>query len=476
MEDNELDINSLIEKYEHIRALGRKIYFDADEFAILAEYYNAEGDNEEAEELINEGLMMHPGSPELMLMRAKILVYSGMYQEALNYMNLISEDGEIDLVLLRIESLLHLGKISEADQLINNELKRELPMDDLFFFITELGYMFNDVDIFDRAISFLEESMKINDSNTDAIVDLAYAYEMEGNLEKAIEYNNRLLDIDPYSYEGWVNIGKLYSINNQHDKAVDAFDFALTINDDDINIWKMKALALYLNDNVESAIALFEDCLLKSSDDESVYDSLLEAYSVMEQYDKMMRLIDEREAVLGSEGVMIKRAFVYTNMGDFDRAKEIFVQIPDAEKETLDYFMLEGELAFHDGDFASAEAAYMKAAIASEGNEDVIDKLVNISVVQGKFEHAATYLEELLSIDPDFPTAKSRLAFIRFEIGSKEPFDDIMSQFSDQELRDLLSLITGSKENDFSNYSREKILTRLNEARENRVLFKNIKY
>ncbi|WP_352422907.1 tetratricopeptide repeat protein [Proteiniphilum sp.] len=476
MEDNELDINSLIEKYEHMRVLGRKIYFDADEFAMLAEYYNAEGDNEEAEELINEGLKMHPGSSELMLMKAKTLVYSEMYQDALDYMEHISDDGEVDLALLRIESLLHLTKHADADQLINSTLKQELPIDDLYFFITELGYMFNDVDLFDRAISFLEESMKINDTNSDTIVDLAYAYEMKGNLEKAIEYNNLLLDIDPYSYDGWVNIGKLYSMNEQHDKAVDAFDFALTINEDDVNVLKMKALSLYLNDNFQGAIVLFEDCLQKAPDDETIYDSLLEAYSAMEQYDKMMDLIDKREAALGSKGIMAKRAFVHINKDDYEQAKEIFSLIPEDERETLDYFMLEGELAFHDEDFAGAETAYMKAALASEGNEDVLDRLANISVAQEKFEQAAGYLEELLEIAPDFPTAKSRLAFIRFEIGSKEPFDQIMEQFSDQELRDLLNLITGSENNDFSDYNREKILVRLNEARENRVLFKNIKY
>ncbi len=476
MEDNEQDIDSLIEKYENMRALGKKIYFDADEFAMLAEYYNAEGDNDEAEELISEGLKMHPGSPELMLMKAKILVYSEMYREALDYMEWIPDDGEVDLSLLKIESLLHLNREADADQLINSILKRELSIDDLYFFITELGFLFNDVDLFDRAISFLEEGMKINDSNNDAIVDLAYAFEMKGDLDKAIEYNNRLLDIDPYSYDGWVNIGKLYSMNEQYDKAVDAFDFALTINEEDVSVLKMKALSLYLNDNVEAAIALFEECLLKSPADESVYDSLLEAYSAMEQFDKMMELIDKREAELGTEGIMAKRAFVYLNKDDYEHARAFFSQIPEAERETFDYFMLEGELAFHNEDFAAAEAAYMKAALASEGNEDVIDRLANISVAQEKFEQAAGYLEELLSIAPDFPTAKSRLAFIRFEIGSKEPFDEIMKQFSDQELRDLLNLITGNENNDFSGYSREKILTRLNEARENRVLFKNIKY
>ncbi|HBG56608.1 MAG TPA: hypothetical protein DDX07_01200 [Porphyromonadaceae bacterium] len=476
MEDNELDITTLVEKYEQMHALGKKMYLDADEFALLAEYYNAGGDNEEAEEVIAEGLKMHPGSPELMLLKVKILVFSEMYEEALDYMRQLSEEDDVELPLLKIEALLHTDRYHEADELINKTLEHELSVDDLYFFITETGYLLNDVDKFDRAIAFLEESMKIDESNTDVIVDLAYAYEMKGNFEKAIEYNNLLLDIDPYSYDGWVNIGKLYSMNGQYDKAIDAFDFALTINEGDTGLLKMKAMALYLNDNAPEAIAIFEKCLQQSPDDESLYDSLLEAYEAMEQYDEMMKLIDKKEVAFGSTGILAKRAFVYINKGDVEKAEELFLQIPEPEKDTLDYYMLEGELAFQHDDYVQAEVAYMKAALLSEGNEDIIDRLANISVAQEKYEQAAAYLEELLKIAPDFPSAKSRLAFIRFEIGSKEPFDEIMAQFSDEELRSLLNLIMGNEDTDFSGYSRDKILIRLNEARENRVLFKNIKY
>ena len=476
MDDNEIDITSLVEKYEQMRALGKTMYFDADEFALLAEYYNAEGDNEEAEQLVTEGLKMHPGSGELMLLKVKTLVFSEAYEEALDYIKLVSDDGGVELPLLTIEVYLHLDRYDDADSLINQTLERELQMDDLYYFITEVGYLLNDVDKFDRAISFLEESMKIDESNTDAIVDLAYAYEMKGNMEKAIEFNNLLLDIDPYSYDGWVNIGKLYSMNEQYDKAIDAFDFALTIREDDLPVLKMKALSLYLNDNTSEAISIFEKCLQKSPDDETLYDSLLEAYEAMEQYDEMMKLIDKKEVLFGSEGILAKRAFVHINKEEFEQARELFSMIPDAEKETLDYYLLEGELAFFEDDFIQAEVSYMKAALISEGNEDILDRLANISVAQEKFEQAAGYLEELLEIAPDFPTAKSRLAFIRFEIGSREPFDKIMSQFTDDELRALLNLLTGNEVTDFSGYSREKILIRLNEARENRVLFKNIKY
>lgn len=476
MEDNELDITALVEKYEHTRLLGKKMYFDADEFAMLAEYYNSGGDNEEAELLIEEGLKMHPGSPDLMLMKVKMMVYAEMYEEALDYMRWISDDGNIDLPLMKVESLLFSGVENEALDLIDQTIDSNLNPEDHYFFITEVAFLLNDVGLYDRAISLLEESMNTNDSNTDVLVDLAFGYELKGDFEKAIEYNNRLLDIDPYSYDGWVNIGKLYSRNDQHEKAIDAFDFALTINEDDVIVLKMKALSLFLNDNLEEAIAIFIECLQRTPYDEAVYDSLLEAFSTMEQYDEMMKIIDKKEELFGSRGILINRAFVYSQMEDYEKANELFLQVPEDEKETLDYFMLEAEMAFNEEDYPKAEAAYIKAALISKNNEEILDRLANISVAQEKFEQAAGYLEELLEMEPDFPTAKARLAFIRFEIGSKEPFDEIMEQFSDEELRSLLSLIMGNDADDFSGYSRVKILTRLNEARENRVLFKNIKY
>ena len=115
MEEYDIDIISLIEKYEQMRVLGRNIYFDADEFAILAEFYNAEGDNEKAEHLIREGLSIHPDSPVLMLLRAKTLVSEELYEEALDYLRLISDEVGRH-ALLRIESLLHLERIDEADE------------------------------------------------------------------------------------------------------------------------------------------------------------------------------------------------------------------------------------------------------------------------------------------------------------------------------------------------------------------------
>ena len=478
MDDNELNIKELIDKYEQMRYMGKSIYFDSDEFAVLADYYYDFGDYLEADNIAETGLEMHPGNTQLMIIKAKTLVFNQKFQEAFDYLAGVSEDeGNVDYLLVKIETLLYLHKLEQANEILERVLKTgELSDEELYTFLTEVGYLYNDADEYKIAISLLEKAYEIDNEDLELLIDLAYAYEMMDNFEKAVELNNFMLDLNPYSFDAWVNLGKLHSMLLQHDKAIEAFDFALTIDENDVSVLKMKALSHYLNDNVEEAIRLFRECLNDSPDDESLYDSLLEGYEVIEQYDEMLDVIAKKEAKFGADKVHLQRAHIYLNLEKFEEAQEEFGKIPEIDRSSFDYFVLEGELAIYNEDFETAEMAYMLAMIESPDDEFIIDKLANISLEQEKYEKSAEYLEQLLLLNPDFPTVKARLAFIRFEIGAKEPFDEIMSQFTDDELRALLALLTSNQSVDYSKFDREKMLVRLNEARENRVLFKNIKY
>ncbi|MDD3309931.1 MAG: hypothetical protein PHY69_08265, partial [Dysgonamonadaceae bacterium] len=159
-----------------------------------------------------------------------------------------------------------------------------------------------------------------------------------------------------------------------------------------------------------------------------------------------------------------------------EKAKELFDQIPESERETYDYYCLEGELAIHEENYIDAEKAYMKAALLSEDNENVLNRLSIICVSLGKLEEAADYLEQLFKLDPNFPDVKNRLAFVRFEIGNKEAFDKTMEMLSDDDLRNMLELIDPESKDKIAILNRESLLIRLDEARENRLLFKNNKY
>ena len=467
----------LVEKYEQNLADDKVIYFDAADFSLIFDHYIDHLYLDDAEEVIELALSIHPTNDELKMQNAKAMIYTGRQEQAEEYMKTLHDDGSTEFLLLKIENLLRLYKTKEATELIDDKIEELTDDLEKADFIAQVGFLSLDVDDYFEGIEYLEYALEIDaEFNLHVYVELIDAHEMTGSYEMAIYYNNRLLDLIPYSFDNWVNLGKLYALNRQYDKAVDAYDMALTIKEGNSQVLKMKALTLYLNDNAEEAVRIFNSCIKSNPDDESLYDSLIEGYEYLERYDKVEEVISEKERRFGSEGIVIRRAMLALLMNNVELAREFMELVPEEEQQTIDYFMLEGELMFEEKRYRESEAAYIKAALHSPRNEEVIDRLANVSVAQEKYEQAASYLEELLKYDPTYPTARARLAFVRFEIGVKEPFEKAMERFSEDELRSLLRVVSGREEENLSKLNRERLLIQLNEARENRVLFKNIKY
>ena len=77
----------------------------------------------------------------------------------------------------------------------------------------------------------MEKALKVDNTNTNVLIELAYAYEMNGNMEKAIDITNRIIDLDPYSFDAWVSLGRLYLYNFEYDLSIEAYDFALAIKE-----------------------------------------------------------------------------------------------------------------------------------------------------------------------------------------------------------------------------------------------------
>lgn len=485
MDNKNINITDLIRKYEQMRYMYKNLYFDTDEFVLLANYYKDNKNTSEAEHVVNIGLRVHPGSTELMITKANVLVTSEKYEIAFDYLSTIAADEtNVDLLLVKFECLLNLERTKEANGFLEYILKGELAKDKLYSFITEVGYLYNDADRFDTAIMLLEKALKLDATNMDVLIELTYSYEMNDDIDKAIEITNAMIDLNPYSYDAWISLGRLHLYNFEYELSIEAYDFALAIKESDVEALKLKALTYNQNDNFEEELKVLNECIDASPDDESLYDSLLERYEEIDQYwytdhhEEVLKVLEKKAERFGPKGLLVKIAHLYLYGGKTEEAQEVYERVLDEDKNTLDYYKLEGELALRNQNYASAEAAYMLAMVESPDDAEVLDMLAEINFDLDKYEKAAEYLDRLIALDTEYSAAKFRLSFIRFEIGDKQPFDDIINQLSDEELRLLFNTIRPirSKENvDATELSREELIIRLDEAREKRFLTKNTK-
>ena len=469
------DISDLVRRYEQKLASGKAVYFDADEFDVLAEYYDAQNDVTTAREIVEDGLKIHPESASLRIKQTKFLVYDGEYAKALAMLGKQMPQYDFDLNLIRIECYLQLGMHAEAYLDVKEILENET--EDMDTVLSEIGFLYVEADSFDEAVLYLEKSLEFNPDSLDVLGDLAYAYEMLGNFEAAIITTNKILDIDPYSYEAWVNIGKLYSLQDDFEKAVDAFDFALTINDKDSSILKLKAHCLSLAERYGEAIEIFNRLLDERPGDTSIFFLLAECYQAMEWYDDAIGcLVRYSEAINSGDADSDEdgQEDPFLESNNMDTALSIVKRALNNDEYSVELNLIAGDICFRREKYEEAEVHFRRAYATRNDYLPTLDRLAVTAIKNEDYSAAIEYTDRVLALNPDYLVARQRLALLYFELNDQAGFNKILDGFSDEELHSLFNMIY-LRDTD-TDLTRDELLNSLNSARETRTLFKNLKY
>lgn len=472
----ERDISVLVKHYEDMRASGKSIYLDAEEFDYLSEYYDMMDEPTQAEEVVELGLSIHPENYQLLLRKVKLMSYRGMYREALDFLDASFTSFDLDWYLLKIESLLHLEVFDKAYALIGEAIGQEKQDKDVLF--SELGFLFIELDRYDDAINYFEKSLLHNQYNEEVLTELSYAYEMNNDFSSAINVYNKILDISPYSDEVWINLGKLYSLQEEYEKAIDAFDYAYVINENNKDVLKLKAHCLSLCGRTDEAIEIFKEHLEDRPNDDSVYYSLAECYFAVEQYDDMLYYLDEYEARQGETvDVLAKKAVAYLQKEDNDKAVYFIEKGLAINPDSEDLNLVAGEYYYQTENYILAQKFFLNAYTKNKENKTLLNRLSTICIAQNDLDSAAKFLTELVEDDDERDVESLiQLALIYFEIEDKEKFNQLLEKFTDDELRALLSMFFSEEHLDMDSMSRSALIGRLNDAKECRQLYKNIKY
>lgn len=466
------NIQELIKRYEMSLESGKHVYFDADEFEELIEYFDSHDDIDTAREAVDAGLAIHPESSPLLFKKAKLAIYDGEYLEALRILGRAATEYDYDLYLMKIECFLQLDLYAEAYALTKELLEKdeEESTDNI---LAELGFLYVEADYFQEAILYFTESLKYSPENIDVLSDMAYAYEMTGDFDGAIETSNKILDIEPYTYEAWMNLGKLYSLKDEFEKAIDAFDFALTINDSDDSVLKLKAHCLSLSGRTIEAIALFRDIHQRNNEDTNICLLLAECYQSLDMYDEASAQFDKYEELEGkTEELISKKAYLQVQKGELNIALDSIREGLLIYPESSVLNMLGGEIKFRQKKYAEAEKYYLKIYSSSPLKLQLLDKLSIICIKKGNYAEALNYTQKLLNIDSEDLLIKQRLTLLHLALGNKKEFEAMFSSFTDEEVNLLLESlnITVTAER----YDKNTLIAYLTEANQNKLLFKNI--
>lgn len=468
------DISNLLIRYEQMLASGKPVYFDADEYDELAEYFDQLEDVDAAKNIVELGLHIHPASDSLRLKHAKFMVYDEQYGVALRYLNSIFASYDFESHLLKIECLLQLDLYAEAYQLTTEVLQDKET--DLDVILSELGFVYIEADYYDEAILYLEKSLECQPDNKEVLADLVYAYETKENFSLAIERCNTLLDLDPYSAEAWMTLGKLYSLVEDYEKAIDAFDFVATIEGENLSLLKLKAHCLVLKGRLDEAVDVLKECVAISSEEELLYISLVDCYIGLDLYKEALDTLIVAEDKVGLSGIgLAKKGCVCYLQGDLGEARRYIEEALVLGIDSFEVNLISAEIYQNLTDLGLARHYYEKAlSLKKDEDSDILSKLVSLCVKQNDIKSGIKYLKRIGEIT-SFDTISDKLALLYLEDADRDAFKECIEVLDEEHLKSLYSVFYSDELVDEDAIDRQYLLKKMIEAFDYRLISRNIK-
>lgn len=249
----------LLSSYESQRKKNESIYFDADDFADIADYYLSINRPDLSMETVETALSIHPDDEVLRVVKSATYIYQHQWKKAEEVLNTLDSDNpDVKYQWAQMEYAFH-GRIPQAEKQWRTWMKiengtdpseqhrrenyihiissmAELREDDLNYTKEELKtirkWIREYIDTFQPLGKYDEDIQLADVCRQDPLADLM------------CEILSQILEEQPYLSKGWTNLALAQLMQKNFDQSLESCDFALAINPEDTDALLTKAHAL----------------------------------------------------------------------------------------------------------------------------------------------------------------------------------------------------------------------------------------
>jgi len=458
----------LLKKYEDFAAgISPAGYFDVEEFESIINHYLFLGSIEKAATALEIGLKQHPASSDLQIKRAKILLLDNQAEQAYQILQSLTEQGDYESTILKIDALLKLNRNDEASAVVENFFatnESELLLELAFL---DLALLYMHYEKWNTALKLLEKGRSKNPRNIDILFELTTCYEQLLDFDKAIENQKYILEINPFLSEAWFNLGQLYFSQHNYTQALDAFDYSLAINPKDMQACLQKAHVLLNLERFDEAVEHYME-FIENADTPLkglIYGYIGECYEYLEKnekaiywYQKSLELEPEScDSLVGLGICMLEQERFEEGLIYLQKAIEI-----DPEFAETYVYLAEAYIGMDDID--SALSAYKKSLEFEPNQAETLVAVGTLLLEKDEFRTALDYYESAYKLNPDLEQINLFLAIVHFKLNN---FDIAMEYLLEavtidhQALSDFLEICPEAAERlEKSSQSEENVLKR----------------
>ena len=428
--------NIALSRFESMLKTNDILFFDADEFENITNYYIENGKIALARKAVKLGLEQHPSAVNLKLYKAEILIFENKFETADDLLTELYElDPNNEEVYIQ-KANIYSKKDDHKKAISLLEMGLELTNDpaDVYSLIG-MEYLF--LDDFSNAKFNFMKCLELDEQDYSALYNIIYCFDFLNQHEEAIDYLNIFLDKYPYCEVAWHQIGKQYFDLKEYEKALSSFDFAVISDDRFVGAYlekgkvleKLKRYAeaienyqitLELDDPTSFALLRLGKCYEKLDNDELAIkyfnraiqeDPLLDNgwiaitdyYCKKLDYQKALYYIN-KAIQTDSDNVLYWKRYAKINhrLNFFEEAEHGYRRTLELGNYELDTWLMRGDILMHLGEHQASIYNLTQAMEFYPENAEIAFRLAGLNYENGNNIQGRYFLKNALKADPDF--------------------------------------------------------------------------
>lgn len=371
-DDNEMDgLRGLDELMtEFVKAKKGNIPFKLfeDDFAILIDFFESEGDMENARIACEIGVQHYPFAVELLLRKAETLVERQNNGQALRVLDKIDSIAPdfLDAIILRVEIFNNMENYIDAIQLIKSKVDKfsGSDRDDLLF---ELSDIYDEMEDYDNVYATLKQVVESSPRNEEALHRICFWADITSKHEDTIGLYQSILEADPFNALAWYNLGVAFQGIKLHEKAIEAYTYCVD-----------------LDDTFEYA-----------------YRNMGDAYMQLKQYDLAIDTLEKHIHLGVAEDLILEAiGYCWEKKKDYHQARNYYRRAANLNQQDASIFYKIGETYVKERKWEKAKHALARATAIDGENIIYSIALANCYLELGDALEAIRYFVLAVNIKP----------------------------------------------------------------------------
>ena len=459
------EFQEILGRYEESVRSGHSIYMDADDLADIADYYQYQGQPEEADAAITLALRINPEAVGPLLYKTREALNRGDYETARSYAERVRALDELEYLYLQGEILISENKTEEADQLFRQRYKETSP-DELMDYVFDVANLYSEYNQYEKAFEWMARSQ--GDTSDDFKELMARTLFGLGKYEDSSRLFNELIDLHPYSKQYWNALASAQFMNEDYGASVTSSEYAIAIDPDDPESILAKANGLYSLENYEEALNYFERYSEKAKFDEFGYLHQGTCLINLGRFDEAISRLEKARDTAPDDSPYLPEiyqelAFSYSEKQMPETALYYIDKTKGLDCDHIDMEVIRGHILLANRRIDEAEDVF-KEAISISGNAPKTMLRILVSLYDNRLVNAAYKLFKVFFsyVSSDWKDGYAYMALCCWELQHAEEFLHFLSiavEKNPKEARLVLGHLfpTGMKPAEYLGYIKTKM-------------------